>query len=180
VVIDHRPKETEMPGMTPPVADERAGLLAFLQQQRNAVHISAFGVTDEQARTAASISALTVGGLIKHLADMERTWTATMTQQPGGLDAMDYLDHFRLTDDESLEDALAEYAAAAAATDAAVAVLLHLIEETAKHAGHADVIRESIDGATVHPLMAAVEGWPQTPWLKPWQPADELALTNPS
>jgi hypothetical protein len=49
-------------------------------------------------------------------------------------------------------------------------VLLHLIEEVARHAGHADIIRESIDGATMHPLMAAVEGWPPTPWLRPWQP----------
>ncbi|MGH8905508.1 MAG: DinB family protein [Egibacteraceae bacterium] len=37
-------------------------------------------------------------------------------------------------------------------------VLLHLIEETARHAGHADIIRESLDGATAFPLMAAAEG----------------------
>ena len=46
-----------MPGMPPPVADEREGLLAFLQQQRDAVRISAFGLTDDQARTAASVPA---------------------------------------------------------------------------------------------------------------------------
>ncbi len=50
-------------------------------------------------------------------------------------------------------------------------VLLHLIEETARHAGHADMVREAIDGATAFPLMAAAEGWPATPWLQPWQPA---------
>jgi uncharacterized damage-inducible protein DinB len=38
-------------------------------------------------------------------------------------------------------------------------VLLHLIEEMARHAGHADIIRESIDGATMFPLLAALEGW---------------------
>ena len=43
-------------------------------------------------------------------------------------------------------------------------VLLHLIEETARHAGHADIIRESIDGATCWTLMAAAEGWPQQDW----------------
>jgi hypothetical protein len=169
VVIDHRPKETEMPGMTPPVADERAGLLAFLQQQRNAVHISAFGVTDEQARTAASTRALTVGGLIKHLADMERTWTATMTQQPGGLDAMDYLDHFRLTDDESLEDALAEYAAAAAATDAAVAGFDDLGSPVPVPRG-VPWFPADVDGRRLAADAVA----------QAWQPADELALTNPS
>ena len=39
-------------------------------------------------------------------------------------------------------------------------VLLHLIEETARHAGHADIVRESIDGANAYELMAAAEGWP--------------------
>ncbi len=50
-------------------------------------------------------------------------------------------------------------------------VLLHLVEETARHAGHADIVRESIDGATMYELMAAAEGWPATDWLKPWKPA---------
>ena len=49
-------------------------------------------------------------------------------------------------------------------------VLLHLIQETARHAGHADIIREHLDGATAFELMAAAEGWPATDWLKPWQP----------
>ena len=49
-------------------------------------------------------------------------------------------------------------------------VLLHLIEEIARHAGHADIVRENIDGATAFPLLAAAEGWPSTPWLQPWQP----------
>jgi len=51
-------------------------------------------------------------------------------------------------------------------------VLLHLIEETARHAGHADILRESIDGATALPLMAAAEGWPEQPWITPWTPPD--------
>ena len=50
-------------------------------------------------------------------------------------------------------------------------VLLHLIEEIARHAGHADIVRESIDGATMYELMAAAEGWPATDWLQPWAPA---------
>jgi hypothetical protein len=51
-------------------------------------------------------------------------------------------------------------------------VLLHLIEETARHAGHADLLREAVDGATAYPLLAAAESWPATPWLQPWQPAE--------
>ncbi|NYG60608.1 hypothetical protein BJ980_003531 [Nocardioides daedukensis] len=48
-------------------------------------------------------------------------------------------------------------------------VWLHLIEELARHAGHADIIRESIDGATMFELIAGREGWPETEWLKPWR-----------
>ncbi|GAB3303193.1 DUF664 domain-containing protein [Epidermidibacterium keratini] len=47
-------------------------------------------------------------------------------------------------------------------------VLMHLIEEIARHAGHADIVRESIDGATMYELLAGAEGWPETDWLKPW------------
>jgi hypothetical protein len=50
-------------------------------------------------------------------------------------------------------------------------VALHLIEELTRHAGHADIIRESLDGATMYELMAGVEGWPETEWIKPWKPA---------
>jgi uncharacterized damage-inducible protein DinB len=49
-------------------------------------------------------------------------------------------------------------------------VVLHLIEEFTRHAGHADIIRESIDGATMYELLAAVEKWPETSRFKPWTP----------
>ncbi len=48
-------------------------------------------------------------------------------------------------------------------------VALHLIEELTRHAGHADIIRESLDGATMYELMAGLEGWPETDWIKPWK-----------
>jgi hypothetical protein len=49
-------------------------------------------------------------------------------------------------------------------------VLFHIIEEAARHAGHADILRECLDGATAGELMAAVEGWPEQGWIKPWRP----------
>jgi uncharacterized damage-inducible protein DinB len=111
-----------------------------------------------------------------------------------------YAADFQLTDDEPLADVLASYDEAARETEDVIAgiadlgqrvpvphgvpwfpqdveawsvrwVLLHLIQETARHAGHADIVREHIDGATAFPLMAAAEGWPESPWMKPWQPA---------
>ena len=46
-----------------------------------------------------------------------------------------------------------------------------VINELARHSGHADIIRESIDGATMYELIAGLEGWPETDWIKPWKPA---------
>lgn len=51
-------------------------------------------------------------------------------------------------------------------------VWFHLIEELARHAGHADIIREALDGATMYALLAGREGWPATEWLTPWRPAE--------
>ena len=49
-------------------------------------------------------------------------------------------------------------------------VWFHLVEELARHAGHADLVREAVDGATMYELVAGREGWPATDWLTPWHP----------
>ncbi len=189
-----------MPGNVAPVADERQGLLGFLEQQRYVARIAAYGLTDEQARATPTPSTLSVGGIIKHLAAVERSWMDTVMQRTRRVGSPDdYLAGFRLGSDESLRSVLDDYAEAARETTEVVDsiadlgqavpvpknvpwfpkdvdawsvrwVLLHLVTETARHAGHADIVREAIDGATGFPLMAAVEGWPLTPWLKPWDP----------
>jgi uncharacterized damage-inducible protein DinB len=190
-----------MPALVPPIADEREGLLAYLAHERDAVRIAAYGLTDEQAQATPTASALSVGGVIKHVATVERAWMDTVLQRDRGPRQereRRYQEGFRLAPDETLADALALYDEAAKETDAIIAgiadlgqpvpvpkdvpwfpsdvqawsvrwVLLHLIQETARHAGHADIIRESIDGATAFSLKAAAEGWPATPWLTPWQ-----------
>jgi hypothetical protein len=48
-------------------------------------------------------------------------------------------------------------------------VFFHVINELARHSGQADVIRESIDGATMYELVGGLEGWEETDWLKPWK-----------
>ncbi|WP_114558597.1 mycothiol transferase [Desertihabitans aurantiacus] len=50
-------------------------------------------------------------------------------------------------------------------------VLLHLVQEVGRHAGHADLIRESIDGATMYQLMGTRDGWPASDWFTPWTPS---------
>jgi uncharacterized damage-inducible protein DinB len=195
-----------VPGLVPPVADEREALLGYLAQQRYVLRLTAYGLTDDQARQAPSASPLTIGGLIKHVASAERGWIDTVLgvpRKPLEEASADYATDFVMGPDETLAQVLALYDDAAARTDAVVAsipdlgqavpvpfgrdapwlprdveswsvrwVLLHLIEETARHAGHADIVRESLDGATAFPLLAAAEGM-STSWMKPWVPAEK-------
>ena len=187
-----------MPGIVHPVADEREGLLAYLAQQRYVIRIAAYGLTDEQARATPTAGTLSIGGLIKHVAAVENHWIDTVLEQSQS-SVDDYESNFRFGTEEAIDSILADYDEVARRTEAVIAeipdlgqavpvpqgvpwfpddvdawsvrwVLLHLIQETARHAGHADIVRESLDGATAFPLMAAAEGWPATPWLQPWTP----------
>lgn len=192
-----------MPGQAPAVSDERELMLGYIAQQRDGLRNSAYGLTDEQARLTPSASSLSIGGLLKHVAEMERGWVDMVAgrERTGSTEdqASTYSDNFRLGPDETLADALAALDQVAAETAEVVArvdleqpvpvpkgvpwfpddvdawsvrwILLHLVEEIARHAGHADIVRESIDGATMYELMAAAEGWPATDWLQPWEPS---------
>ena len=140
-----------------------------------------------------------MGGLIKHVAATERSWVGSHPAPPAARwTSRRTREGFRLTDDETLAVVIAGYDEVAAETTEVIAgiddlgypvpvppapwnpkdvkewsvrwVLLHMIEETARHAGHADIIRETVDGATFYPLLAASEGWPDRPWLSPWKP----------
>jgi uncharacterized damage-inducible protein DinB len=187
-----------MPAMPLPAADERESLLSFLAQQRYLIRVATHGLTDEQARATPARSALSVGGVVKHVTLVERTWADTIQRRPTR-DPERYAASFTMLADESLPALLADNDLAAKETEAVIAgiadlgepvpvppgvpwypqdltawsvrwVLLHLIEELSRHAGHADMIREALDGATAFPLLAAVEGWQPTPWLTPWSP----------
>ncbi|WP_283613507.1 DinB family protein [Mycolicibacterium poriferae] len=196
-----------MPAMPPPVADERAGLREYLAAQQYAFHAIAYGLTDEQARATPSVSALSVGGLIKHVTNCQRGWMQRVAAAPELCDrdkrpmdsqAADYQNEFVMRTDETLADLLATFDKQNAETmrllesvdlGAAVPVphdvpwfpndvaawsvrwvFFHMIEELARHAGHGDIIRESIDGATLYELLAGLEDWPATEWLTPWKP----------
>src|SRR5712692_4480972 len=114
-------KGVAMPGNVPPVADEREGLLAFLAQQRDVIRIAAYGLTDEQARATPAASALSVGGLIKHVAITERGWIDTVLQRPGDGAEADYVSGFQLGPDETLAGALARYDDVATETEVVIA-----------------------------------------------------------
>ncbi|GAA2093077.1 DinB family protein [Microlunatus panaciterrae] len=155
--------------------DEQSELLEMLAEQRETLLITLRDVTEEQAASRSTVSDLTLGGVVKHLARTERVWTHVMTEQPGDPEGMFDFEQYYLTEGDTLAGLLAEYAEAIRTTDAAVAslpdlerrvplpeapwsppetqywttrrILLHLLRETAHHSGHADIIRESLDGA---------------------------------
>jgi uncharacterized damage-inducible protein DinB len=113
-----------MPGQAPALTDERELLFAYLTQQRDGIRYAAHGLTEAQARLTPSASSLSIGGLMKHVATMERGWIDMVLQrqhpiaQPEA--ASRYEEGFCLLPHETLAAALAAYAAVARDTEAVV------------------------------------------------------------
>ncbi|MGW5124879.1 DinB family protein [Streptomyces sp. NPDC004069] len=174
---------THDPAGAPAVTGERADLLEMLAKHRHFLRFTTRDLTDEQAGLRTTASELCLGGLIKHVAAVERSWADFILNGPSAMgdftamteaDWARRADQFRLLPGETLTGVLADYAEAARRTDDLVVtlpdlaatqplpkapwfepgaqwsarrVLMHIIAETAQHAGHADIIRESLDGA---------------------------------
>ncbi|MER7077552.1 Uncharacterized damage-inducible protein DinB (forms a four-helix bundle) [Saccharopolyspora kobensis] len=147
--------------------DERTMLLAFLDYLREAVIAKAAGLSDQQARTPGVASGTSVLGLIKHLTAVEANW---FEFSYAGLDVPVLDDQARPTAGETADELISAYRQAIrrsneialacgdlgtpgarsvleAAPPSMRWILLHMIEETARHAGHADILREHIDGS---------------------------------
>ncbi|QEU92764.1 DinB family protein [Streptomyces kanamyceticus] len=169
--------------------DERGALLAFVEAQRGGLRRSVIGLTGEQASARPSASELSVGGLLKHVAETELNWLRMAQRKPNerARTQETWGDSFRLVEGETVADMLDFWAEVARETeefirqvpsldgtfplpeapwfpkDAEVSmrwVMLHLVEEIARHAGHADIIRESLDGKTAYELVALEQGYP--------------------
>ncbi|MEU0796325.1 DUF664 domain-containing protein [Amycolatopsis sp. NPDC005961] len=153
---------------------EHEDLLGLLAEVRKRLLIPVRDISDADAAKRTTASELTLGGLVRHLATGERMWLQVLKSTDGALPG-GMLDTAQYSMSETLAHWLSAYAAAAAETDAYVRslpsldvsvqlpttpwsppepqfwsarrIVLHLIHETAQHAGHADVIRESLDGA---------------------------------
>lgn len=163
--------------------DEREALLAFLGEERGGIRRALLGLTEEQARARPSASELSLGGLLKHVAETEQGWVARARQEPPAVrrDESNWHESFRLAGDETVASQLARWEQVAAGTERLIRsapslddtfplppapwfppegrvslrwLCLHLIRETARHAGHADIIRESLDGKTAFELAA--------------------------
>jgi uncharacterized damage-inducible protein DinB len=145
-------------------ADERELFLRWLGFLRGAVIRKLEGVSDEDARWTPDGALISLLGIVNHLTHVEWRWI------DGGMlgcEISKSQDEYRPGPELTVAAALAAYRERGAATDAAVRampslaepcawgnetdlrwVLLHLINETARHAGHADATRELLDGFT--------------------------------
>ena len=161
---------TPLPNDPPHSATEFEMLTSYLDLDRVVVVRKIEGLDAEGLRRSPVASGTSLGGLVKHLAYVERHWF-------GGTYGALQLDYpwtdedpdadFRLDEDETVESLRAFYqgecqrsrdlVAASPDLDRVVPasrgrmvslrwILVHMIEETARHAGHADIIREMVDG----------------------------------
>ena len=159
--------------------NERDDLLESLAAHRGFLLHTVQGLTDDQARQRTTVSELTLGGLIKHVAFTEKGWTDFIEHGTSAMEATEdswaaQADSFTLREDETLAGVLADYEKIAQRTDELVRTLpdldasqplppapwfprgatrsarrvfVHIVGETAQHAGHADILREQVIAA---------------------------------
>jgi len=149
------------------VGTERQQLEAFLDDNRSELAGALTGLTEAQARRRLVPSLTTLLGLLKHAAWVERVWfqASLLGHSRDALGIPQHIDDsFRLTDRDSIASVTADFHATCAESQRAAAsyglddlvlhnrrgpltlrwVYAHLIEEHARHAGHADILREQI------------------------------------
>ncbi|MFI8824973.1 DinB family protein [Streptomyces sp. NPDC053431] len=154
---------------------ERAALEEWLDFHRATLAMKCEGLDETQLRTAsAPPSDLTLLGLVRHMAEVERGWfrKVLVGDDPGWIFCTpeDRDRDFHVTDEDTWEEAYAAWQGEIAVARANAAerelddvgagkhrtgetfnlrwIYLHMIEEYARHNGHADLVRERIDGAT--------------------------------
>jgi uncharacterized damage-inducible protein DinB len=158
------------------VTGEHADLLQTLAKHRGFLRFTVRDLTDDQAAQRTTASQLCLGGLIKHVAATEEGWMRFAVGGAEAMQSVpvDWEGQFRMLDGETLAGLLDSYERVARSTDELVStlpdldlshplptapwfevgarwsvrrVLLHIIAETSQHAGHADIIREALDGS---------------------------------
>ncbi|MBA3652613.1 MAG: DinB family protein [Actinobacteria bacterium] len=148
--------------------DEKAGLAVFLDDQRRAILSKLDELTDELATTRSTVSDFCLLTLVKHVAFVERRWfqlEIARRDVPGlwpppdnrelEVEPEDSVSSIRdlyeatINENRTILDEVDDLGSVSDATGLNRRwVLLHLIEELARHAGHADILREAIDGRT--------------------------------
>lgn len=155
---------------------EREDLISMLADQRDLFRITLRSIDDDQARKRTTVSELTLGGLLHHLISCERHWVTVLVERDenAAIDPARFEGEYVMAEGETVAGLLAEWDEVAAATaelirtvdslDTSVPTptapwtpervwwtvrftLLHILREIAHHSGHADIIREELDGA---------------------------------
>lgn len=184
-----------------PVSTERGVLAGFLAHQQNAFRVVVHGLTAEQAFRTPSASSMSLAHLIKHITVVQDNWlagvlvapepideetSAAIAQRPDTLGPEDTVSSLRVEYDTVCERVLASVHTTDLETPFPAPdapwfpdvtwsvrwVWQHLITELARHAGHADIIRETIDGGTMFELIMAYDEMPDLPFMTPWKPAE--------
>jgi len=168
----------------PPQYSEAAELLGMLHNQRQLLRATARGLTAAQGRERSTVSELTIGGLLNHAAATERFWMDVFAERPCefNFDPSQYL----MPEDATIDGLIDAHVKVEEDTARTVAelgdldrivqlpafpwadddkgdrwprrrILLHLLREIAHHCGHADIIREAIDGANTTMQMAQIQ-----------------------
>ncbi|MEU7652827.1 DinB family protein [Micromonospora taraxaci] len=160
---------------TEQLTGERADLLQTLRKHRGFLLHTVNGLTDEQAAARPTASELCLGGLVKHVTTVEHRWMLFAVGGAEAMERVeiDWVGQFQMAPGETLAGLVERFQEVADHTDELLTtldldaahplpqapwfepgaswtvrrVLLHLIAETSQHAGHADILRESIDGA---------------------------------
>ena len=155
---------------------ERESLDEWLQYHRETLAMKCDGLTPEQlCIRSVPPSTLSLIGLVRHMAEVERYWFRRLVagESPDSVGPIYYSDaspdgDFDLTDPATVDEAMATWRSECDRADAIAAgrdldethfqagrgdismrwVLTHMIEEYARHNGHADLLRQCIDGAT--------------------------------
>lgn len=165
---------------------ENTDIVEMLAEQRANFLVTVRGITEEQARTRTTSSELTLGGLLHHVVNNERHWMQVIadldetavfdTEAAGG--------EYVMADDDTVAGLVGEWDAVARSTAEALTTLdldlsvpvptapwapdgiwqsarftvLHILREVSQHAGHADIIREELDGANTTATWASEAG----------------------
>src|SRR5258708_36572790 len=164
-------ENTSMTRRVPFTGDEKESLRVALDRHRDAVLWKLEGLDDVDLRRPMTPSGTNLLGLVKHLAAVEYGWFCRTFGRP--IEPLPFDENhpdadLRVRADETTQDIRAFYSRARAAADQVIDsldledtgtawfgdavslrwVLSHMIEETARHAGHVDIVRELIDGMT--------------------------------
>ena len=180
MTVPASPPAAGQPGST---GSERQVLEAFLDFHRQVLVGKVDGISENEARHRRVPSKTTLAGLIKHMTGVERGWfqvvLAGRTPEDVGPDVGGGDEGWDLAEDETVSSLVKEYeqaceqsrqTAARFALDDAVPepgmgrvslrwIYVHMIEETARHVGHADILREQTDGAAGIDGDSAVTTW---------------------